>query len=895
MHDTTAMYRKIGDYGLIGSSQTAALVGLDGSIDWLCLPSLDSPSVFAAVLDRDRGGRFAVTPEGDWDSTAAYLPGTNVLVTRFRTRSGRLRLTDFMPLPPADVPGDECERQELFRLVECTEGEVAIRVDFAPRFDYGRAVPTMDAYPKGVVARAGGSVLALVADRDGLRVAGDRAEASWRLRAGEQVWLRLVYGDGAEPGLTPLEGDAALEETRRRWHDWLAQNETGQDLDFGPFRGMIERSSLVLKLLQFAPTGAVAAAPTTSLPEEIGGGRNWDYRFAWLRDSAFTVEALFNMGHLAEMEAYFRWLEQCVCGEGRELQIVYGLRGETVLDEEELPHLEGYKGSRPVRIGNGAYRQRQLDIYGEVMDAALRLSNYVGKIDFGLWPFLRDVCEAAAAGRREPDSGIWEVRGGPHHFVYSKVMCWVALDRGITIARRYGFPADLDRWTAVRDEIRREVLARGWDERQGSFVQHYDTGALDASNLLLSFYGFLPYDHPKMVSTVAAIRRELAEDGFVYRYRTEDGLSGGEGTFLLCTFWLVDNLIGQGRLDEAQILLLRLEGTANHLGLFAEEYDPGWREPLGNFPQAFTHIGYVNSVFALCRARRERERTSSRKPVAATLRQKLLLTRRYVLNEGEPLGHAPAERVAADLKHLMNVLRGAFFRTAQGRVAYEEMAASKVYREYEERSRDLQRFDPARLGSREERLAFWINLFNVLVVHGVIALEIRDSVREVPRFFRRIAYRIGAMEFTADDIEHGVLRGNRRFPHSLLRPFDAEDPRYGQVVEPLDPRIHFALVCASASCPPIEIYRAETLDEDLAVSGKTFLSSGGVRIDRERGAVWLPQVFRWYGEDFGATEADRLRFVAPYLYDPEDRDYLAAHAGRLRAEYHPYDWRLNRT
>ncbi len=887
------MYKQIGAYGIIGNSQSVALVGDDGSIDWLCLPSLDSASVFAALLDEERGGHFAVAPQGAWDSTQHYRPGTNVLETLFRSGGGRMRLTDFMP-----VSGEGCteERfhQQLYRCVEVIAGELEIRIDFSPRFDYARAETSLAESVAGVVARANGQVLVLQAEGARLQVAEDRAVTRVQLKAGEKLWLRLVFGEESPP---PLEIGAAqflLEGTCGYWRDWLGRSETGQDHDFGPFAAMIERASLVLRLLTFAPSGAIAAAPTTSLPEEIGGARNWDYRFSWIRDSALTVEALFNIGHLAEMENYLHWLERCVCEAGGDLQVLYGLRGETDLHEQELFHLEGYKRSAPVRIGNGAYDQQQLDIYGEIMDAALRLSNYAGKIGVELWPFLRSICDRAAELWQEPDAGIWEVRGGPRHFVYSKVMCWVALDRGLIIARRYGFPADRERWEQIREEIRQQVLDRGWNEEKQAFIQHYDSADLDASTLLLPFYGFVPYADPRMVATVAAIERELVEDGFVYRYRGADGLKGGEGTFLLCSFWLVDNLIGQGRLDEAQVLLLRLEKTANDLGLFAEEYDPLWREPLGNFPQAFSHIGYVNSVFALCRAREERARQMPEKSLAATVRHRLLFTQRYHLNQGDAAQGSPAESIAEELKHLMNLLRGAFFNTAAGRVAYERMADSALYRDYVRCARHLQDFDLDRLRSREERLAFWINLFNVLVIHGVIALEIRDSVREVTRFFRRIGYRIGGLEFTADDIEHGILRGNHRFPGSLIRPFGDRDPRRRYQVAALDPRIHFALVCASSSCPPIEVYSAESLDGDLEISGTTFLNTS-VRIDRDQRVVWLPRVFQWYGEDFGRTEADYLQFVAPYLYREDDRDYLEREKGQLEVAYLDYDWRLNRT
>lgn len=887
-------YKRIADYGVIGNSQTVALVGNDGSIDWLCLPYVDSPSVFGALLDSRNGGRFMIAPRTPYDSIAAYLPGTNILTTTFRTPSGRLQLLDFMPADDLAEPPDPVKTQKIFRCLEVTAGDVEVLLQFEPRFDYARVTTELVLLKDSVLARSGSQQLRLLASRGGFRVDGGRAEGAWHLTSGEKVWFLLVYGDESPEALTPEVVAESLEKTKRYWHGWLARSETGQDFDFGPFREMIERSSLVLKLLQFAPTGAISAAPTTSLPEEIGGERNWDYRFSWIRDASLTVEALFNIGHLSEMESYLRWLEIIFRENGADLRVMYGLRGETDLPEKELPHLDGYKGSRPVRVGNGAYGQKQLDIYGEVMDAALRLSNYVGKIGLSMWPFFQSVCDTVVESWHEKDSGIWEVRGGPYHFVFSKVMCWVALDRGLIIARRYGFPANLDRWEACREDIRREVLDRGWNEKEKAFVQHYDTDTLDASLLLLPFYGFLPYDDPRMLSTVDAVQKELTEDGFVYRYRTADGLAGGEGTFLVCTFWLVDTLVGQNRLEEATILLLRLEKTANDLGLFAEEYDPRWRELLGNFPQAFSHIGYINSVFALCRARKAAGRSTVEPTLPETAARKILFMQRLLLNTGEPEG-GPAEGIANELKHLMNVLRGIFFRTAEGRVAYEEMADSSVYRRYVECSRHLQRFDPRLLRSREERMAFWINLFNVMVIHGVIELGIRDSVREVPRFFRRICYLIGGLKFSADDIEHGILRGNHRFPHSLLHPFGQQDPRRSRLIEPMDPRIHFALVCASSSCPPIEIYSAETLDEDLEVSGKTFLNSGGVRIDRETCAIWLPKVFDWYGEDFGRTEEERLLFIAPYLYRNEDRQYLERNAGRFRVKYDPYDWRLNRT
>ncbi|MFO8152331.1 glycoside hydrolase family 15 protein [Thioalkalivibrio sp.] len=888
------MNKRIGDYGIIGDSRTAALVGNDGSIDWLCLPFLDSPSVFAALLDEDKGGHFSVSPVSPFDSTSLYRAGTNILTTTFRTPQGRLQLDDFLA---ASASGGETRRGEGTRLYRCAEvlqGEMEVIARFEPRFDYAREAPCLNAADGAVIAVGEGQRLALLASRLGMEVDGGTASGRWHLTAGQKLWFLLCSGDDRPVVLHAAAAEEALACTERYWHRWLALSETGEDFDFGPFREMMERSSLVLKLLEFAPTGAMAAAATTSLPEEIGGERNWDYRFSWIRDAAMTVEALFNIGHLSELEKYLRWLERFICERQEALQVLYGLRGETELTEGVLTHLSGYKGSRPVRVGNAAYAQKQLDIYGEIMDAALRLSNYAGKIEFSMWPFFRSICETVVRVWREKDSGIWEVRGGPYHFVYSKVMCWVALDRGLTIARRYGFPGDFERWTACRESIRREVLERGWSQKKQAFVQHYETDALDAANLLFPFYGFLSYEDPRMLSTVEAIQRELTVDGFVYRYRSEDHLAGTEGIFLVCSFWLVDNLIGQGRLEEAMVQLLRLEKSANQLGLFAEQYDPAWDELLGNYPQAFSHIGYINSVFALCRARQPRKRAPAR-TVGDTVSQKLLLTQRFLLNAGSVEAKGTPEQVVGDLKHKMNTLRGAFFRTAEGRVAYEEMAESSLFWDYVECSRQLQHIHPSLSRDREERIALWINLFNVMVVHGVVALGIRDSVKEVSRFFRRICYRVGELEFSADDVEHGILRANHCYPHSILHPFGSEDPRRDLMIEPLDPRIHFALVCASASCPPIEIYSAETLDHDLEVSGKTFLNSGGVRIDRQGRIVRLPKIFQWYGEDFGETDEEHLRFVAPYLYRDEDRQFLEQNAAELRVKYEPYDWRLNRT
>jgi len=667
------VYRGIGDYGIVGDLRTVALVALDGSIDWLCLPHLDSPSVFGALLDDTKGGRFRVGPAGEHDATAAYLPETNVLRTRFRTRTGELELTDFMPVPFGGHEERETE-QELYRLLRATRGSVEVELLFDPRFDYARVRPALERGPRLLRASGAGTGLALACSRDLGEGAGGAAR--WRLAAGETLELRLRSGSGEGLRCDGAEAARALAETAGAWRSWLGRRETGRSVRLGHYQAMVDRSALALKLLSYEPAGTIAAAATTSLPEGIGGGRTWDYRYTWVRDAAFTLQALFSLGHLSETAGYLRWIERLLEGRGAgRLQIMYGLRGEEQLPEAELDHLDGYKGSRPVRVGNAAAGQRQHDIYGELLDAALRLSDYAGRVDVRLWPVLRGICDHAAAAWREPDHGIWEERGEPRHYVHSKVMCWVALDRGLEIARRYGFPAEFEAWEEAAAAIRADVLARGWSEAKGSFVRHYGTEELDASALLLPLLGFVPFDDPRARSTVEAVERELGAEGFLRRYTADDGLAGGEGSFLLCSFWLVDCLVGLGRLGEAELLLRRLEGTANHLGLFAEQYDREWREPLGNFPQAFTHIGYINSVTRLLAARRERRgEPAGAPPHPSWIRRQLLPE--ILLNEGGEGQARPPRELSAALKGAMTVLRGAFFDTPRSRVAYERMAGS---------------------------------------------------------------------------------------------------------------------------------------------------------------------------------------------------------------------------
>ncbi|RME63788.1 MAG: glycoside hydrolase family 15 protein, partial [Nitrospirae bacterium] len=496
------MYKKISDYGIIGNLHTVALIAKDGSIDWLCLPYIDSPGVFNALLDARKGGNFALTPIVPFDSAAEYIEDTNVLITRFRTSSAQAELTDFMPVCTCAPGSDEKQVQEIYRRLKMLSGKTTFKLLFRPAFDYARADTEYKIHPHGVQAYSAKDTLTLVSSLP-FRFDEKRGEAEFHLKEGDILWFRLRYDEKTPERLDEHQAEEALKETIRYWQGWLNQSETGRRIDPGPYKKMLNRSALVLKLLYYEPTGTISAAATTSLPEAVGGERNWDYRYTWVRDASLTLQALFNLGHMSETEGFIRWIERLLSERDvSEMQIMYGLRGEHEIQEMELPHLEGYRESRPVRVGNAASSQRQLDIYGELMDAVMRLSSYVGKIDSKLWPFLKSICDYVCEHWQEKDYGIWEVRGGPYHFVHSKVMCWVALDRGVRIARMYGFRADLKRWQKTMKEIKKEVFMRGWSEKKKSFIQHYETDALDSSALLFPFYGFLDFNDPMMLSTV---------------------------------------------------------------------------------------------------------------------------------------------------------------------------------------------------------------------------------------------------------------------------------------------------------------------------------------------------------------------------------------------------------
>ena len=589
-------YPPIADYALLSDCHSAALVSLDGSIDWCCFDRFDARPVFARLLDRSRGGHFRIAPRGPHRVERRYVPGTNVLETRFETDTGVLVLTDCLAVHERAHRDAVDPYRQLIRLLRCEKGEVSVELELEPRFDYGLTTPGVRSLSEQLAVVIGGAD-ALVVQSDlgihegrGARTlcAGDSAHAVVTYARPHQVRAEL---------LSPARIVRRLNATLRFWREWSSRCTYD-----GPYREQVLRSALVLKGLTNAPTGALVAAPTTSLPEEIGGVRNWDYRYTWLRDSAFILYALNTLGYTDEARAFIRWLERTVAGRAEHLQVMYGVGGERMLPEVELHELEGYRGSRPVRIGNAAAGQFQLDIYGEVVDTIWLYHRYGGRIGRLGWEQLVDLVDHVAERWTEPDDGIWEVRGERRHFVYSKVMAWVAVDRAIRLSRRLEMPCPLERWKALRQAMRERIEREGVDPASGAFVQSFGSDAVDASALLIPEVGFVPRDDPRVRATVERIERELCRDGFVYRYRdTDDGLPGTEGAFLICSFWLVDNLVFSGRREEARELFERLIAHANDLGLLAEQFDPVAGEQLGNFPQAFSHMGLINSAIQLAR------------------------------------------------------------------------------------------------------------------------------------------------------------------------------------------------------------------------------------------------------------------------------------------------------
>jgi GH15 family glucan-1,4-alpha-glucosidase len=601
-------YQPIEDYGVIGNLRTVALVGRNGSIDWFCHPHFDSPSVFAAILDDKKGGRFRIFPQSD-DVTQKqiYWPDTNVLVTRFLSMDGVGEVTDYMPI--GAVREDE-GFHGLIRRVKVVRGSMNFRMECFPAFNYARDQHTVELCEAGAKFLSPNLELALASDVE-LQRRDNGVAADFALREGETASFELHQLDGRVTRMSGAESERLFHETVRYWRKWI-----GQSTYKGRWRESVHRSALVLKLLTFEPTGAIVAAPTCSLPESLGGPRNWDYRYTWLRDAAFTVYAFLRIGFTEEAAAFMNYLDQR-CHElapGDPLQVMYGIDGRHALDEEELPHLEGYNGSSPVRVGNAAHKQLQLDIYGELMDSAYLFNKYGAPISFELWMYLRQLVSWVCDHWQEDDEAIWEVRGGRRKFVYSKIMCWVAVDRAIRMAQKRSFPADWGKWDRERDEIYLDIMQNGWNEKRQAFVQYYGSDSLDASTLIMPLVFFLSPRDPRMLSTLQAIAKPpreggLFSDGLVYRYdleKTPDGLKGTEGTFNICTFWLVEALTRAGtgnpeQLYEARLLFERMLGYGNHLGLYAEEI--GVRgEALGNFPQAFTHLSLISAAVNLDRA-----------------------------------------------------------------------------------------------------------------------------------------------------------------------------------------------------------------------------------------------------------------------------------------------------
>lgn len=594
----------IGDYGLIGDCRSAALVSTEGSIDWLCWPIFDSPSIFAAILDDDAGGRFRVRPTGRFRTERRYVHDTNVLETVFHTDSGTVILRDLMPVASEeDKRTSPMTEHEILREIECVSGTAQMQVHYDPCPGYGAERARLQQRGSlGIACMCGAGMLLLRSERS-LRIDEDGHSASGRfdLHAGERTYLSLSYSELA-PAVIPPLGDVArcrLQRSVAWWQAWATRSTYT-----GPYREAVVRSALALKLMVFAPSGAIVAAPTTSLPEKAGGTRNWDYRYCWLRDASFIVRALLDLGYDEEARAYVHWLLHATRLTWPRLQVLYDVYGRTRLPERELAHLAGHAESRPVRIGNDAQGQLQLDVYGEVIDAVVRFGRHDGGFGPGAATYLNGLGRTVCDQWRQPDEGIWEGRSGRSHHTHSKVLCWIALDRLIGLYETDGVALDVERFRVERDAIRESVEREGYNERIGSYTQVYGDLALDASVLTFPLYGYIDARHPRMISTLARVLEGLGRDGYVYRYAEgmDDGLPAGEGTFGICGFWAVECLALSGDVAGATTAFEHLLGSANDLGLLAEETDPDTGDLLGNFPQAFTHLGVINAALTLARS-----------------------------------------------------------------------------------------------------------------------------------------------------------------------------------------------------------------------------------------------------------------------------------------------------
>jgi GH15 family glucan-1,4-alpha-glucosidase len=594
----------IADHGLIGDLQTAALVSTDGSVDWFCCPRFDSPSVFGALLDDERGGRFRIRPRRSYESKQMYFPDTAVLITRFTTEAGMGEVLDFMP--PAGRVATGTHR--LVRMVRCIRGEMTFEIDIAPRFDYGRRAHRLDVTRNGAVFSTDALSLTLHVVREPgderlaqVRVDENDMHISVALKAGEVRGVVLESAaDGPPREIRVAEFEQLFEDTVAFWRTWLSGcTYTGR------WREALQRSAITLKLMTYAPTGGMVAAPTAGLPEQVGGERNWDYRYTWVRDASFSVYALLRLGFTEESAQFSRWLGDRVIervgGEGGPLNIMYRVDGSSDLKEESVEHWSGYRGSRPVRIGNGASDQLQLDIYGEALDSIFFADRRGQQVGHRGWTAIRELLDWLAEHWDQPEEGIWETRGGREDFTYGRLMCWVAFDRGIRMAASHGRPAAVGRWIGARDAIYEQIMDKGWNAARGAFVQHYGSEVLDSSLLRMSSVGFVSPDDPMWASTLQAMKDELVTDSLVYRYdpaASPDGLQGSEGTFSLCSFMYVDALARAGRLEDARLAFEKMLTYANHVGLFSEEIALTG-EQIGNFPQAFTHLALVDAAITL--------------------------------------------------------------------------------------------------------------------------------------------------------------------------------------------------------------------------------------------------------------------------------------------------------
>jgi GH15 family glucan-1,4-alpha-glucosidase len=599
----SATYQPIEDYAIIGDLHTVALVGKNGSIDWCCLPRFDSPSVFGALLDARKGGFFRIAPPEvpGMGHKQLYLPETNVLITRFLTADGVGEVTDFMPVKLAG--SDVCDHH-IVRSVSVMRGSLPFEMICRPAFNYARDTHDIHLSEEGVVFLNEALCLGLASSVPMELDSQGGVRSSFTLHKGQSVQFLLEsaeQGDRA-PQCPPLcDYEESFQRTVRYWRNWLSHCHY-----HGRWREMVQRSALVLKLLTYAPTGAIVAAPTTSLPETIGGSRNWDYRYNWLRDAAFTLYSLLTLGFTEEAEAFMGWLNNCChhIAQDGVLQPMYGIDGEHDLTERTLDHLEGYRQSKPVRIGNAAFQQHQLDIYGELMDAVYLYNRY-NAISYDLWQYLRRLLKWLEEHWQDPDEGIWEVRGGPEPFVHSRVMSWVAFDRALRVARQRGLPAPIDAWMQTSAQIYEQIMEQGWSEQKQSFVQYYGSEAVDASALLMVPTKFAGPTDPRMIQTIHRIQQELTSDSLVHRYdpktAASDGVGSIEGTFSSCSFWLAESLARAGRLDDARLLLEKMLTYCNHVGLYAEEIGPTG-EALGNYPQAFTHLSLITACYHIDQA-----------------------------------------------------------------------------------------------------------------------------------------------------------------------------------------------------------------------------------------------------------------------------------------------------